>query len=168
MNKDVANSLLSLSKSFDDIIVKMFSEVEKIANETAKSRFNNAVADLMGNVARDLIFPIENMYPDLRTDNSEGMWLLRANKIDLITSSTAVEIIRRVVCDRYGQDEVDRNEPLTVKDDGDSWLVRGTMSASAARSGRAWMGPIRGRVAKFDGQILGFIFEGDSEKLFGV
>jgi len=30
------------------------------------------------------------------------------------------------------------------------------------------MGPIRGRVAKFDGQILGFIFEGDSEKLFGA
>jgi hypothetical protein len=96
------------------------------------------------------------------------MWLLRANNIDLITSGTAIEIVRRVVCDRYGQEEVDRNEPLTVKDDGDTWLVRGTISPSVAGSRQAWMGPIRGRIAKFDGQILGFIFEGDSEKLFGA
>ena len=67
MDKDVAKSLLSLGKSFDDIIVKMFAEVEKIADENLKSRFNRAVGDLMGNVARDVIFPIENMYPDLRT-----------------------------------------------------------------------------------------------------
>jgi hypothetical protein len=69
MDKDVAKSLLSLGKSFDDIIVKMFAEVEKIADENLKSRFNKAVGDLMGNVARDLIFPIENMYPDLRADD---------------------------------------------------------------------------------------------------
>lgn len=99
--------------------------------------------------------------------NAEGMWLLRANKIDLVTSETAIELVRRVVRDRSGQDEVDRNEPLTVEDDGDTWLVRGTVSPSAAESRKAWMGPIRGRVAKFDGQILGFIYEGDSKKLFG-
>ena len=100
--------------------------------------------------------------------NAEGMWLLQANKIDLVTSDTAIELIRRVVRDRYGQDEVDRNEPLTVEDDGDTWLVRGTASASVAGSRKAWMGPIRGRVAKFDGQILGFIYEGDPEKLFSA
>jgi len=100
--------------------------------------------------------------------SSEGMWLWRASKIDLITSNTAIEIIRRVVCDRYGQDEVDRNAPLTVKGDGDTWLVRGTVSPSAAASREAWMGPIRGRIAKFDGQILGFIFEGDYKELFGA
>ena len=100
--------------------------------------------------------------------HSEGMWLLRANNIDLITSDTAIEIVRRVVRDRYGQEEVDRDEPLTVKDDSDTWLVRGTISPSVAGSRQAWMGPIHGRIAKFDGQILGFIFEGDSEKLFGA
>lgn len=100
--------------------------------------------------------------------HSEGMWLLRANNIDLITSDTAIEIIRRVVCDRYGQEELDRNEPLSVKDDSDTWLVRGTISPPVAGSRQAWVGPIRGRIAKFDGQILGFIFEGDSEKLFGA
>jgi hypothetical protein len=100
--------------------------------------------------------------------HSEGMWLLRANTIDLITSDTAIELIRRVVRDRYGQDEVDRNEPLTVKEEGDTWSVRGTISPSAAGSRTAWMGPIHARVAKFDGQILGFIFEGDSKRLFGA
>ena len=96
----------------------------------------------------------------------EGMWLWRANKIDFITSETAVEIVRRVVCNRYGQDEVNRNEPLTVKDDGDTWLVRGTAAPSAAGSATPWKGPIKARLAKFDGQILGFIYEGDAEKLF--
>jgi hypothetical protein len=99
---------------------------------------------------------------------SEGMWLLAANKIDLITSDTAIEVIRRVLRDRYSQTEVDRNEPLTVKEEGDTWLVRGTVPSSTAGPQGAWMGPVRGRVAKFDGQILGFIFEGDSEKLFGA
>lgn len=91
---------------------------------------------------------------------------MRANKIDLVTSDTATELIRRVVRDRYGQDELDSNEPLTVKDDGDTWLVRGAPSSSAAGARPAWMGPIHGRVAKFDGQILGFIYEGDAKKLF--
>jgi hypothetical protein len=69
MDKDIAKSLLSLGKSFDDIIVKMFAEVEKIADENLKSRFNKAVGDLMGSVARDVIFPIENLYPDLRPED---------------------------------------------------------------------------------------------------
>jgi hypothetical protein len=67
MDKYVAKSLLSLGKSFDDIIVKMFAEVEQIADENLKSRFKKAIGDLMGSVARDVIFPIENLYPDLRT-----------------------------------------------------------------------------------------------------
>jgi len=47
----------------------MFAEVEKIADENLKSRFNKAVGDLMGSVARDVIFPIENLYPDLRPED---------------------------------------------------------------------------------------------------
>ena len=69
MDKDVAKSILSLSKSVDDIIVKLFAEVDKIADKNLKSRFNKAIGDLMGNVARDIIFPIENIYPDLRADD---------------------------------------------------------------------------------------------------
>jgi len=69
MDKDVAKSILSLGKSVDDIIVKLFAEVEKITDKNLKSRFNKAVGDLMGDVARDIIFPIENIYPDLRADD---------------------------------------------------------------------------------------------------
>jgi hypothetical protein len=68
MDKDVAASLLSLAKSLDDMIVKMFAEVEKFEDERAKLRFKVAVGDLMGSVARDIIFPLENAYPDLKTD----------------------------------------------------------------------------------------------------
>jgi hypothetical protein len=69
MDKDVAKSLLSLSKSLDGVIVRMFAEIERISDEDLRSRFNKAVGDLMGHVARDLIFPIENVYPDLKTDS---------------------------------------------------------------------------------------------------
>lgn len=68
MQKDVAASLLSLAKSLDDVIAKMFAEVEKIDDSEVKSRFKAAVGDLMGFVARDLIFPIENRYPELKSD----------------------------------------------------------------------------------------------------
>jgi hypothetical protein len=68
MDRNVAGALLALSKSTDEIIANMFTEVEKIDDETLKARFRRAVGDLMGFVARDLIFPIENIYPDMRTD----------------------------------------------------------------------------------------------------
>jgi hypothetical protein len=69
MNKDVARSLLSLSKSLDEVIAKMFDEVEKIEDDKVRDRFKTAVNDLMGYIARDLIFPLENMHPDLKSDD---------------------------------------------------------------------------------------------------
>ena len=77
MDKDVAKSLLSLGKSFDDIIVKMFAEVEKIAEEDLKSRFKKAVGDLMGSVARDVIFPMENCIP-ICVQRNEPFHLIQA------------------------------------------------------------------------------------------
>jgi hypothetical protein len=70
MDKNIAKSLLSLSKSMDDIIVQMFAEVDNISDQKLKSRFKEAVGNLMGYIARDLIFPIENIYPDLKVDKS--------------------------------------------------------------------------------------------------
>ena len=52
MDKDVAKSLISLSKSLDDVIVKIFAEVERISDEGLRSKFNKAVGDLMGQFAR--------------------------------------------------------------------------------------------------------------------
>ena len=68
MNEETARNLLLLSKSFDPTIARMFAEIDKIGDEQIRSRFNRAVGDIMGRLARDLIFPVENMFPDLRAD----------------------------------------------------------------------------------------------------
>lgn len=69
MDKNVAIALLTLVKSIDDTIGKLYSEVEKISDKELKLQFNKAVGDLMGYIARDLIFPIEHLYPDLTSDD---------------------------------------------------------------------------------------------------
>jgi hypothetical protein len=69
MNKDIAKSLITLSKSIDGVIVQMFAEVDKIDDEALKTRFNKAVGDLLGYMSRDLIFPLENIYPELREES---------------------------------------------------------------------------------------------------
>lgn len=68
MDREIAKSLLSLSKSIDSTIVQMFAEVDKIKDDELRSQFKKAVGDIMGYVARDLIFPIENLFPDLAGD----------------------------------------------------------------------------------------------------
>ena len=69
MNEDVAKSLLALSKSIDEVIAQMFTEIDKIDDQLLKMRFNTTVGNLMGYIARDLIFPLENISPDLREGN---------------------------------------------------------------------------------------------------
>ena len=66
MDKDVAKALLTLSKSIDGVIVQMFAEIDKFDDQGLKSRFNDSVGNLLGLIARDLIFPLENLYPELR------------------------------------------------------------------------------------------------------
>jgi hypothetical protein len=67
MDKDIAVKLLSLSKSIDIIIVSLFAEVDKISDHEQRKRFNRSVGDLMGFIDRDLIMPIENIFPELKT-----------------------------------------------------------------------------------------------------
>jgi hypothetical protein len=69
MDKDVAIAILSLAKSTDEIIGKLYLEVEKISDSAIKLQFDKAVGELMGSIARDLIFPIEQLYPDLSIDD---------------------------------------------------------------------------------------------------
>ena len=66
MDEDIAKSLLVLSKSIDDVIAQMFTEVDKIDDPALKTRFNAAVGNLLGYLARDLM---ENIYPELRERN---------------------------------------------------------------------------------------------------
>ena len=69
MDKDVAKALLTLSKSIDEVIVQMFAEIDKFDDQGLKSQFNDLVGNLLGFIARDLIFPLENIYPELREGN---------------------------------------------------------------------------------------------------
>jgi len=69
MDKNVAISILTLSKSIDGTIVKLFAEVDKIKDPTLRKRFNKTVGDLMGFIDRDLILPIENIFPELKSDD---------------------------------------------------------------------------------------------------
>jgi hypothetical protein len=69
MDKDVAIAILSLAKSTDEIIGNLYSEVEKISDSAIKLQFDKAVGELMGSITRDLIFPIEQLYPELTIDD---------------------------------------------------------------------------------------------------
>ena len=71
MDKEIARSLISLAVDMDKTIVSMFSEVEKISDDEAKQRFKKAFGDLMGYIARDIIFPLVDRYPDLDPDKDK-------------------------------------------------------------------------------------------------
>jgi hypothetical protein len=68
MEKEVAQSLLSLAVSLDVSFGAMYAETRKFSNEETRSKFDKSIGDLMGYVARDIIFPIVNEYPDLDPD----------------------------------------------------------------------------------------------------
>lgn len=70
MEKKVAESLLSLAVSMDHTIGSMFAEIRKISDEEVRAKFDKAVGDLMGHVAKELISPIFDRFPDLDPDKN--------------------------------------------------------------------------------------------------
>jgi hypothetical protein len=73
MEKTVAKSLISLAVSMDANIGSMFSEIEKITDEGQRDKFKRAVGDIMGYIARDIIFPIVDEHPDLDPDKQSDL-----------------------------------------------------------------------------------------------
>jgi hypothetical protein len=69
MDKETAAAILSLAKSTDEIIGNLYSEVEKIIDADLKSQLKEAVGDLMRSIARDFVFPIERLHPELKIDD---------------------------------------------------------------------------------------------------
>jgi hypothetical protein len=93
-----------------------------------------------------------------------SMWMRRAGGVKLISASTAIELARRVLNDELGAIELERNEPLTAEQDGDTWIVTGSESDEfnaqhPPTSG--WTGPLQMRISQFDGQILSYVFTFD-------
>lgn len=68
IEKDIAKSIIELSISIDTILGEMFECIEKISDEKIKLTLNKSANDLMGYVARDLIFPLIEIHPDLNPD----------------------------------------------------------------------------------------------------
>ena len=68
MDEETAGKLLSLALSLDRDIGAMLAVVATIPDEALRRRFDRAVGDLMGFVARDLIFPIESLHPALKIE----------------------------------------------------------------------------------------------------
>lgn len=97
-----------------------------------------------------------------------SMWLQRSLGTKLISANIAIEMTRLVTRERYGQIEVDRNEPLQATADGDTWVVTGSKSEDFdAKHPRnpAWGGHVRMQISQLDGQILDYVFDIDWNKM---
>ena len=69
MEKEIAENLMKIATATDRLIGEMFSEIEKISDPNLKKKFNDATAEIMGYIARDIIFPLEKEYPGLNPDD---------------------------------------------------------------------------------------------------
>lgn len=90
------------------------------------------------------------------------MQLYRASGTNLISSHTALVLAQAVIEDVYGSQELELQRPLHVSDVGDAWVVRGSaqFGTRGIPKDQADIGAIEIVVAKFDGQILSLIREG--------
>ena len=95
------------------------------------------------------------------------MWLHRSLGTKLISADIAMGIARLITRERYGQIEVDRNEPLKVEAVDDTWTVTGTANKefdAAHPRQPACGGRLRMQISQFDGQILECVFDVDWSK----
>jgi hypothetical protein len=65
MNKEIAKALMACAMATDEPIAKMLELIEQMEEGELKDRFKRAAGDLMGAVFRDIVRPIEALYPDL-------------------------------------------------------------------------------------------------------
>jgi hypothetical protein len=81
-----------------------------------------------------------------------------------LSREIAVEIARLVHKSAEGPESLDANEPLTVLEDDDSWIVNGTESGKFDRTIPGLVGPFRMQISKFDAQILSYVMTLNSNK----
>jgi len=68
MDKEIAAKLMALAVVTDQPIAEMFQVIELIGDCEMKECFKKAVGDLMGAVFREIILPIETLFPDLNPE----------------------------------------------------------------------------------------------------
>jgi hypothetical protein len=84
-----------------------------------------------------------------KQERDVSMIVFTAAGEQLISSATALALIKMVIADYYGADELAAQEPLKVDDGGNVWKVTG----SRARK-RYDRGPVEASVSKLDGAIV--------------
>jgi hypothetical protein len=68
MDAATAQKLIALAISIDKTIGAISDEVENISDDQERTYYKRAVGDIMGYIARDLIFPIVDQHPQLDPD----------------------------------------------------------------------------------------------------
>lgn len=108
-----------------------------------------------------------NMNASNAGSKASSMWLHKSLGTKLISADIAMAIARLITRERFGQIEVDRNEPLKVEAVDDTWNVTGSVDKefdAAHPRQPTWGGPLRMQISQFDGQILEYIFDVDWNK----
>jgi hypothetical protein len=68
MDAVTAQKLIALATSMDKTIGAILDEVKNIGDDQERARYKRAIEDIMGFIARDLIFPIVDQHPELDPD----------------------------------------------------------------------------------------------------
>jgi hypothetical protein len=76
---------------------------------------------------------------------------------ELVGAETALAIARLVHEQHYGHVALEQVEPVSVKDDGNCWIVAGSKPGDYDPK-KKLDGPHQMRISKFDGQILSYSF----------
>ena len=97
------------------------------------------------------------MSEEKREQKFGSLYLRRASGAKLISAQIATEIARLVLREQYGQTELDRNEPFSIVEDGDTWIVRGKDPPKQAPQTPPDIisdGPFKMQISQYDGQIF--------------
>lgn len=86
-----------------------------------------------------------------------SMYLYRTTQQRLVSRETALEFAKMLLADRFGAEEVQLQAPLTIHEENDTWIIRGSREPDW-RDGRP-IGILRhGKaevvISQFDGRIL--------------
>jgi hypothetical protein len=68
IDKDIAETLVTLAVAMDDPLGKMDEVIARIEDSETRDLFKKAIGNLMSAIFAEIIFPIEQMYPDLNPD----------------------------------------------------------------------------------------------------
>jgi hypothetical protein len=68
MDAATAQKLIALAISIDKTIGAILDEVGNISDDQERTCYKRAIEDIMGYIARDLIFPIVDQHPQLDPD----------------------------------------------------------------------------------------------------